>query len=180
MSRNDSLSIGPSIHGVWLRALTVGIAVAAGAALGLAWGWLGVLLVAALVGVVLPFTAGVWISAVVLIGALLTQPASFATVAITAAAVHALHVLGSLLLVVRVSSRVSLRALAPTAKRFVFIQLFTQALGVVVGLLNVETPTPVAVIAGSAAGLAVIAAGVWIWNKQRHFAFSDGHTHSQR
>lgn len=173
MSRNDRLSIGPRVPGFALRLLAVIVAVAAGLVLDVPSGWLGVILVATIVGGLFPLTAGVWAAAVVLVGAYVLQPPAALPLVVTIAAVHLLHVLGSLSLVVRMSTRVSLRALGPTLARFAVGQIVSQALGIgALALLSTDDRQPLFVLAGGAAALAVIAGGVWVWRRQQLPAFS--------
>ena len=134
MSR-DELAIGPAIPGFALRIL--GVAVAAGAVIALhpAPFWQVAAFVLAVVGAVFPRTGFAWVALMVVPLALLFDDASPSHTAIAIAAVHLGHVLASLTLAIPGRSRVALAALAPTARRWLGIQLDSQAVAAAVLLV---------------------------------------------
>lgn len=173
MSRNDRLSIGPRITGLWLRLLAVIVAVTAAILLDVPFGWLVTVAIVTALGSLFPMMGGIWVGAAVLIGALAVRPAEPTEVAAVIAAVHLLHVVGSLSLVVPLSARVSVRALVPTLINFAVVQVIAQAVGLAAVMLPRQGTASAAVIAGSAAVVAIAAGALWLWHRHRLDSFSD-------
>lgn len=171
MTRADRLLIGASVSGLALRAFAVLIAAGAGMLLDPPTGWLIAVAVAALVGAVLPHLGGLWAAAGALVVILAIEPADPWRTAIAIAAVHLLHVLASLLLVVPPLGRVALRALRPTGIRFVLFQAVGQLAALAVAGIAGTGGVPFAVIIGSAAVLVIAGIGVGMLRTRRHGAF---------
>ncbi|QMU98422.1 hypothetical protein FVO59_15470 [Microbacterium esteraromaticum] len=155
MRRDETLRIGLSAPGLLLRVLVVLVAVAAATLLGATPVWLAVVGVLAVFGAVTPVYAGAWMAAAVLVGLLIVPGPDGGRAALVVAAVHALHVLGALSLVVPATARVSLRALRPTAVRFAWMQAVGQVVVLAIGAIPSRGSFPLAVIAGAAAVFAL-------------------------
>ncbi|GGF33008.1 hypothetical protein GCM10010922_05090 [Microbacterium sorbitolivorans] len=134
MSR-DELAIGAAIPGFALRIL--GVAVVAGAALALQPApFLQIAsIVLAVAGAVFPRTGLSWVALLVVPLALLVGDASPARTAIAIAAVHLGHVLATLCLAIPGRSRAALAALAPTARRWIGVQLVSQVVAAAILLV---------------------------------------------
>ncbi|MGB3374374.1 MAG: hypothetical protein WBA87_04465, partial [Microbacterium sp.] len=87
------------------------------------------------------------------------------------AAVHLLQVLGSLILVIPMRAWIAVRALSPTAVRFVLVQLLCQAIGLFASLLPTRSGLPLAAIAGAVAALALTVVMVRMLRGRRQGAF---------
>lgn len=167
----DELRIGPSVPGVALRALGVLIAVGAALLLAPPFGWVVVVAVLALIGVLPNAQVVTWLVAAVLTALLIVQGPGEGRAAVVVAAVHALHVLGSLSFVVPVAARIALRALVPTAARFVAVQALTQAVLAGILLLPPGGAAPAVALAGAAAVLVLAIRGVRMLHGRRGSAF---------
>ncbi|MGF2947750.1 hypothetical protein [Microbacterium alcoholitolerans] len=171
MTREDRLSIGASISGLALLAFAVLTATGAGVLLDAPTGWLIVIAVAALFGAALPHLGGLWAAAGAIVVVLAIEPAEPWRAAVAIAAVHLLHVLASLLLVVPPRGRVALRALRPTGIRFLLCQTAGQLAALAVAGLAGAGQVPFAVIEGAAAVLLIAAVGVRMLRLRRQSAF---------
>ncbi|MDT0157487.1 hypothetical protein Q9R19_07625 [Microbacterium sp. ARD32] len=158
MSRDDVLRIGAAVPGAVLPAASLLIAVGGGMLIGAATGWLAMLGAACLLSAFVRAIGGPWLSIAVLVVVLTTsEPAGWRT-AVVVLAVHLLHVLGSLALTIPLRARVALRALQPTARRFVVVQLIAQAVGALTWLVPEGRTVPAAVI-GASLAVVVLAVG---------------------
>ncbi|WP_426515193.1 hypothetical protein ACPPVQ_11290 [Diaminobutyricibacter sp. McL0618] len=149
-------AIGAFVPGWVVR----GVFFVLGATLGIVEGtsafWSGVVVVLAATAVVVPRWMTAWVMLVVLAGTVLTRhpdPLDWHPYVLVAG-VHAAHLIASWMLVAPARSRVQLRALAPTAARFVAIQVPTQLL-IVATLWLASATTP----RGALPAIAVVAAG---------------------
>lgn len=172
MTRADRLSIGSSLPGFALLGLAVLVAVGGGMLLGMPTGWLIAMGIAALASGLVPQIGGTWMAAAALAVFLLSDAPAPARTAIAIVAVHLLHVLGSLLLVVSLRARIALRALRPTGIRFVVVQAIAQAAALLVAVLPQSGTLPLAVVAGAAAVLAVAIIGIRMLRTRRQAAFA--------
>lgn len=160
--RLRSFRVREAVPGVVVRLLVVGIA----------WGgalvlvpfplWQGVAVIAAALAVVLPRSLAAWLAAACLVfGILLTDPDPGRT-ALAVLLVHAIHVLGSLSLVIPISSRVALPVLGSSLARLLVIQLLAQTVVFGVWLLApsdvVHGLTPLAPLAAAALAVGVLLA----------------------
>ncbi|MGM7677425.1 hypothetical protein [Microbacterium sp. A94] len=115
-------------------------------------GWQIIVVLATAVGIVFPQSFGGWIAiAGIAIGMLMSEPMLWQT-AVAVFAVHVIHVLSSLLLVLRWNSRVVLVALRPTLRRLLLIQLIAQPVTLLVMLVFTGTAVTVS-------GATIIGAG---------------------
>ena len=171
MKREDGLDVGRAVPGAVLPALALGTAVAALALLGAPAGWTAAAAVAVVAGAFAPTIGGAWIAAAIVIGMLLAAEPHPGRTAVAVAAVHLLHVVGSLSLVVPLRARIALTALRPTARRFVIVQIVSQAAGLAATLLPRGEQLPAAVLAGGFAVLAFTALAVRMLRHHRHQAF---------
>ncbi|MGF6824485.1 hypothetical protein M2317_003414 [Microbacterium sp. ZKA21] len=132
---DDVLDIGAAVSGVLIR-ITLVVVVAGGAWLlapGIVWQIIALILVG--VGAVLPQTGGAWFALIVVPFALITQPVDPGRACLAVLIVHLGHVLATMSLTMPARSRIALRALRPTAVRFVGVQVIAQALAIVAVLL---------------------------------------------
>ncbi len=138
--RARSLRVHWAVRGVVLRVLLVAI-VAYGAIALIPFAlWQGVAVIAALVSTVIPRSMTAWMAAACLVfGVILVTPSPDRT-ALAVLLVPAVHLLGSLALTIPSSSRVALKALLPSAWRFVVVQVVAQSTVFAVGLV---APAPV-------------------------------------
>jgi len=120
--------------------------------------WRGVAIAAAVVGAIVPRSLAGWGGAACVgLGMLFADPDPAHT-AIGVLVVHAIHVLASLSWIIPASSWISVRALVPTLRRFVAVQLIAQPLAFGVALLAApETGTGIAWAALTGAALLVLA-----------------------
>lgn len=155
--RAHSLRVPAAVPGILPRLLVVAFVVVGVLVLMPFPLWQGIAIVASLAAVVLPVSMAAWGAAACLpFGVVLTEP-SIAHTALAVLLVHAIHVSAGLSLVVPVRSRLSLRALGPTARRFIVIQLIAQPLALGVALLSGRgLPTGIGWVAPVAATLLVI------------------------
>lgn len=171
MMRDDRLEIGTAVPGPVLPAAAVAVALAAAALLGAPPLWLAVAGGAIAIGAFAPTIGGPWIAAAVLTAMLVAGEPHPARTALVIAAVHLLHVLGSLSLVVPLRARIALPTLRPTAVRFVVVQAAGQAAGLLASLLPQARSQPIAVLAAATAVLLVALAGRRMLRRQRRHAF---------
>lgn len=162
MMRRARLDIGPAIPGWALRAAIVLVAVAAAWGMEAPTGWMVALAAVAALGAVSAHTGGAWMAAGMLALLLLLLPFDHGRAAITVAAVHLLHVLAALTLVVRMRTRIAWRALAPTVRRFVLIQLIAQSLLACVLLVPTGGGAPWAAIVGALTVLLLAIGGLFL------------------
>ena len=149
-------TIGPHVPGWALRGVFFVVGVILGIVEGTSVFWSGVVVVLAAAAVVVPRWMTAWVMLVVLAGTVLTRhpdPLDWHPYALVAG-VQAAHVLASWMLVAPARSRVQLRALAPSARRFLAIQVPTQLL-IVATLWLAAATTP----RGALPAIAVVAAG---------------------
>lgn len=128
MSRRRGFHVGPRAPGWVVRALLVLVAAVSAWGLAAPVGWWIAITVLAALGAVLPQTAGAWIAASGLCLILLFLPPDHARAAVAVASVHAIHVLASLSFVVGMRTIVSLRALLPSVRRYLGVQVVAQLL----------------------------------------------------
>ena len=153
---NGEPAVGLHIPGWALRGAFFAVAVTLGIVEGTSVFWSAVVVVLAAAALVVPRWMTAWVMLVVLAGTVLTRhpdPLDWHPYALVAG-VHAAHVLASWMLVAPPRSRVQLRALAPSARRFVAIQVPTQLLVVATLWLAAATTPP-----GALPAIAVVAAG---------------------
>ncbi|GAA3944914.1 hypothetical protein GCM10022383_23510 [Microbacterium soli] len=169
--REVRLDIGPAIPGSVLPVVAAAAATGASAAMGLPQGWVGAAGALALLGGIVRQSGGAWLAAAVPTVSLLLAPPNPWRTAAVIGAVHALHVLGSLMLVVPLRSRIALAALRPAARCFLLVQLVGQAVGAGAWLVAGHSGLPAAVIAGALAVLAFTILMVGRLRGQRQRAF---------
>jgi len=157
--RPHTFRVRGGVPAVLLRVLLVAVTVAGAMSLVPVPLWRGVAIAAAMIGAVVPRSLAGWIGgAVVGLGMLFADPEPART-AIAVLVVQAIHVLASLTWTVPALSWISVRALLPTLRRFVAIQLVAQLLAFGIALLT--TPEEGAGIAWAAlAGAAVLVVSV--------------------
>lgn len=160
MTRREQLAIGAAVPGAVLPVAAALVSVVGAALIGMPTMWVAVIAAAALLGSVVRMIGGAWIAAALVMAGLVAADAAPWRTAVVILVVHLLQVLGSLMLVVPLTALLALRALAPTAVRFLLVQLVCQAVGLLASLLPARSGLPAAGIVGSAAALlfAVIAA----------------------
>ncbi|MBD3940799.1 hypothetical protein IF188_03670 [Microbacterium sp. NEAU-LLC] len=158
-ARTHTFRVRAGLPAAVLRVLLVAVTAAGAFALVPVPMWRGLAIVAAVVGALLPRSLGGWIGgACVGLGMLLAEPQPAQT-AVGVLVVHAIHVLASLSWTVPARSWISVRALVPTLRRFVVIQLVAQSLAFGVAMLT--TPEDGAGMAWAAlAGAVVLAVAV--------------------
>ena len=174
--RRARLDLGPSIPGWMLRAAILPVAFAGAAGLTAPTGWVITAVCIAALGAMFPQTGGTWIAAAMLPLFVLFFPVDHGRAAVAVAAVHLLHVLAGLSLVVRMRTIVALRALLPTVRRFVIIQLVAQSALAFVLLVPTGGSAAWAAIVGACAVLA-LAVGAVIAARERP---SGAPAHSRR
>lgn len=130
MARDDVLRAGAAVPSGMLRVGFVVSAAAAATTLFPLVGWQVIMIALAVLAATVPSTLAAWATIVCLPVALLLDELSLWRACVAVGAAHLLHVLGSLTLAVPVRARVTLRALAPTARRFLLVQLSAQAMTV--------------------------------------------------
>jgi len=157
--RAHAFRVRGGVPAVILRVLLVAVTVAGAMSLVPVPLWRGVAMAAAVIGAVVPRSLAGWIGgAVVGLGMLFANPQPQQT-AVAVLVVHAIHVLASLTWTVPALSWTSVRALLPTLRRFVVIQLVAQTLAF--GIAMISTPDQGAGIAWAAVvGAAVLVAAV--------------------
>lgn len=151
MRRDETLRIGASAPGAVMRVLIVLVAVTAAALLDAPPVWFAVVAALALFGAAMPARGGSWAAAAVLVALLVVLGPDGGRASAVVAAVHALHVLGALSLVVPATARVTLQALRPTAVRFAGVQAVGQAVLFVIAAVPTRGSLPLAAIAGAVA-----------------------------
>lgn len=128
LRRAHSFRVPASVPGAVVRVVLVAI-VTAGAFMLIPvpmWRWIAI--VAAVASVFVPRTMVAWVAAGCLpVGMLLTEPSPTRT-ALAVLLVHAIHVLAGIGLAVPLRSQLALRALLPSARRFIVIELIAQPL----------------------------------------------------
>lgn len=159
--RDDRIALGAAMPGWALRLLAVAVAVAAMWMLQLALPLLIGFAVAMLIGGVRPSTYLLWGGLLgVPLSLLAADPHAWRT-ASALLAVHLVHVLASLAQAIPLAATVQLRALRPTAVRFVGVQSVAQAVGGAAMLLPVPRENGVAwaaVLGAAAVGALVLGA----------------------
>jgi len=158
--RSHAFRVRAGIPAVLLRVLLVAVTTAGALTLVPVPLWRGVAIAAAVIGAVVPRSLAGWIGgACVGLGMLFADPQPAQT-AIGVLVVHAIHVLASLSWTVPAMSWISVRALVPTLRRFVAIQLVAQP--VAFGVSALTSPAEgqgVAWAALAGAAVLVVAAG---------------------
>ncbi|WP_243225954.1 hypothetical protein [Microbacterium sp. CIAB417] len=124
---DDRLVIGAWVPAGLVRVLLVLVVGGAVWLLQPGIGWQAIAVIAVVAGAILPQTGLAWFAMLVLPFALLTQPPDLGRACLAVLAVHAGHVLATLSLTMPVRSRIALRALRPTARRFAVAQAIGQA-----------------------------------------------------
>jgi hypothetical protein len=149
-------AIGPHAPAWALRGAFFVLSVTLGIVEGTSAFWSGVVIVLAAAAVAMPRWMTAWVMLVVLAGTVLTRhpdPLDWHPYLLVAG-VHMAHLLASWMLVASPRTRVQLRALAPSALRFVAIQVPVQLfIGATLWLASASTP------GGSMPAIAVVAAG---------------------
>ncbi|MFE6733270.1 hypothetical protein [Microbacterium sp. NPDC057650] len=124
--RPHTFRVPASVPGAVVRLALVAMAVAAAFTVIPLPMWQWIAIVAALASVIVPRTMLGWVAAVgVPVGLFVSEP-SPAHTALAVLFVHAIHVLAGIGLTISLRTRVALRALLPSARRFVVIQLIAQ------------------------------------------------------
>ncbi len=132
---SHSFRLRVAVPGVVLRIVLLLLVTAASFALVPVTFWRVIAIVAVVVGIVLPGTLATWAAIpVFVIGLLLGEPDPGRT-AIAVLVLPLVHTLGGLVLHIPPRSRVQLRVLALVLRRFLLVQLISQPLALVVGLL---------------------------------------------
>ncbi|HWS50255.1 MAG TPA: hypothetical protein VN241_04515 [Microbacterium sp.] len=135
--RIHTLRVRGGVFGIMPRLLLLALVVAGVITLMPYPLWQGIAVVAAVVAVIIPRSMAAWAAAACLPFGILVSEASPARTALALLLVHAIHVLGALSLAIPLTSRLALRALWPSAMRFVAVQLIAQPL-----VLGVWTVAP--------------------------------------
>ncbi|GAA2848341.1 hypothetical protein [Microbacterium arabinogalactanolyticum] len=172
MRRDDRLAVGISVPGWSLPVVSTAVAVAAGSMIHAAAGWIIVMGVLCLLSGVARVLGGPWVSAVVLVIVLVASDAAPGRTAVVIAAVHLLHVLGSLAMAVPVGARVAVPALRSTAIRFAIMQAVGQAAGVLAFLLPQGRVLPAAVVLGALAVLGFVLGALRMLRAQRAHGYA--------
>ncbi|MFK4789791.1 hypothetical protein [Microbacterium sp. ZW T5_56] len=157
------VQVGPAVPVVALRAALLLILCAA------AWwmsaepvlGWL--VAATAVAGAVLPRSLGTWIALGFLIASNLLVAADSVRTAVLIVVISITHGFGSLVLVTPWRARITVRALRPTLRRILLIQIVTQPVALFIGLVPVIRTTgavPLAAVV-SVLGAAALAALVY-------------------
>ena len=170
ITRRPQLRIGLVVPAVVLRLFLVVLAVGAAFTSISAVPLRVVAIVGAVIGAVLPHTLCGWAPAgVVAVGVLITHPSPSGT-AVAVALIHGIHVLASLSLTIPLGSWVSLRALWPSARRFVIVQVLSQAAALLAGLVLVPRSAPGNgwIEVGAAVVLLCAAAAAWREARTEH------------
>ncbi len=131
LSRRDTLHRldgGAAIPGLVLRAGIPALAILAVSVFGFNGFALGLLLAIATAAMIAPRSMAAWgVMMLVVLAMLLSEPDPGRTT-VMLLIVHALHVLGALSLVIPARSRVQVRALLPTLRRFAGVQIAAQTI----------------------------------------------------
>lgn len=135
MSRADLLHTPASMPGLVLRLLSFAVAVLSALVLIPFPLWQAGVALLALVGALSPHTFGTWMAAASLPLGMLFSDVDAGRASLAVLAVSLLHVLGTLSQQIRMRARVVLRALMPSVKRLVAVQVPTQALMLLVLVL---------------------------------------------
>ncbi|WP_194419871.1 hypothetical protein [Microbacterium abyssi] len=150
---NDRIRTGPAIPGPLLHALLPTTAALAALMLVPILGWQLAVVGTALLGTLFPQTLGGWLSiACLAVGMLLGTPTIWSASA-AVLLVHLMQVLSSLLPVVPWRGRVLVRALGPTIRRLLGVQLIAQPITLIMMLVRESDGVAVhgAAIVGAAA-----------------------------
>ncbi|MGB3731210.1 hypothetical protein [Microbacterium sp.] len=172
MRRDDTLRIGPAVPGAVLPLLLIIVAVTAGLALQAPIGWAVASGTAAALSGFARMAAGPWLAVAILVVMLVAAEPTLWHTAVVILAVHLLHVMGSLALVVPLRSRIALRALRPTAIRLVLVEIVAQAVGAGATLLPVIGGFPIAGLVAAAAVLVLAVGGVRMLAQRRPEGFA--------
>lgn len=172
MRRDDTLRIGPAVPGAVLPPLLIIVAVTAGLALQAPIGWAVASGTAAALSGFARMAAGPWLAVAILVVMLVAAEPTLWHTAVVILAVHLLHVMGSLALVVPLRSRIALRALRPTAIRLVLVEIVAQAVGAGATLLPVIGGFPIAGLVAAAAVLVLAVGGVRMLAQRRPEGFA--------
>ncbi|MFD4960993.1 hypothetical protein [Microbacterium sp. NPDC058389] len=166
--RSHAFRVRAGVPAVLLRVLLVAVTVAGAWSLVPVPLWRGVAVVAAVIGAVVPRSLGGWIGgACVGLGMVFADPQPAQT-AIAVLVVHAIHVLASLTWTVPALSWISVRALAPTLRRFIAVQLVAQALAFGIAVLTTpETGAGISWAALAGAAVLVVAVGFGLYALRR-------------
>ena len=172
MRRDDELALGVSVPGWSLPIASTAVAVVAGSMVHAAAGWIIVMGVLCLLSGAARVLGGPWVSAVILVIVLVASDAAPERTAVVIAAVHLLHVLGSLAMAVPLGARVAVSALRPTAVRFAIMQAVGQAAGALAFLLPQGRVLPAAVVLGALAVLGFVLGGLRMLRAQRAHGYA--------
>jgi hypothetical protein len=160
MRANDVVETGAAVSWLVLRAALVVVVLVGAFSLTPLIGWSIAASALGVLAVILPQSFAAWGSvACFVIGMLIAGPDPGRTM-IAVLVVHLVHVLTTLILVVPVGARIVLRALRPTALRFLAVQAAAQPLTFLVMLGSargiVDAPWAVVAGAGALVALAVV------------------------
>ncbi|UJP10790.1 hypothetical protein L2X99_03870 [Microbacterium sp. KUDC0406] len=137
--RSHGFRVPASVPGLVIRLVLVALVIAVSFALIPVPMWRWIAIAAATASVIVPRTMVAWVAAASLpVGMLMTEP-SAARTALAVLLVHAIHVLAAIGLTVPLRSRLALRALLPSARRFTVIQLIAQPLAFAGSLLVAQS-----------------------------------------
>ena len=157
MRANDVVETGAAVSWLVLRAALVVVVLVGAFSLTPLIGWSIAASALGVLAVILPQSFAAWGSvACFVIGMLIAGPDPGPTM-IAVLVVHLVHVLTTLILVVPVGARIVLRALRPTALRFLAVQAAAQPLTflVMLGSAREIVDAPWAVVAGAGALVAL-------------------------
>lgn len=131
---NDRVRTGAFVAAIVLRIVFIVFVTLVALLLVPVIGWQVAVVVTAILGVVVPQSFGGWISIIcVAIGMLMDEPSVWRAM-IAVLAVHVMHVVSSLLLVIPWRSRVLFTALLPSLRRLLLVQVAAQPLTLLVML----------------------------------------------
>lgn len=133
--RTHTVRIGGSIPALVIRVLLVLVGGGAALLLNPYPLWQGIGIVAVVVGAVFPQTYIAWGSAAsIALGILLAEPSPGRTAA-ALLGIHLVHVLGCLCATIPWRSRVAVRALRPTLRRFLLVEVIAQPIALLAAFL---------------------------------------------
>ncbi|WP_435745575.1 hypothetical protein [Microbacterium sp. PMB16] len=163
-----SFRVGGAVFGIAPRLLLVAVVWFGAVSLVPFPLWQGVAVIAALVALVIPRSMSAWLAAACLaFGVVLTEPSPQRT-ALAVLLVHAVHLLGSLSLVIPARSRLALGVLLPSLLRFAVVQLLAQPLVFAVWLLvPSRVDRGIGWIAPIAAAMLLLGAILAVWAAKR-------------
>ncbi|MGB4137320.1 MAG: hypothetical protein WA971_12200 [Microbacterium sp.] len=135
MNRSHGFRVPASVPAAVVRVLLVAVVVLGVFLLNPVPMWRGVALIAGVIGAAVPRSMAAWAAAACLpLGLMMTAPDPRRT-ALAVLLVHAVHVLGSITVTVPLRSQLAVRALRPTAVRFLVVQAVAQSAALASALL---------------------------------------------